>query len=201
MRVEFHETLSKLRKRKRVSQRVAAAEFGISQALLSHYENGIREPGLEFLHRACNYYGVTSDYLLGRSEENLAETISPTSAAVEAQLDARALVTLLQSVAALKSDALFHCTLRCFGAVTYTLLRHLATQDPEAGALFLSVPENRVAATATLEQHEAELGFLGALGLLPTSDEKEPRRLISPQLEVLLAALDRQIASHTKATT
>lgn len=63
----FSETLSKLRQARGVSQKVAAAQLGVSQALLSHYENGIREPGLEFVCRACDYYGVSSDLLLGRT--------------------------------------------------------------------------------------------------------------------------------------
>ena len=63
----FPETLSALRKGRNISQRQAAAELGISQALLSHYENGAREPGLGFVCRACDYYGVTADYLLCRS--------------------------------------------------------------------------------------------------------------------------------------
>ena len=45
----------------------AAGELGISQALLSHYENGVREPGLAFVTRACDYYHVSADYLLGRT--------------------------------------------------------------------------------------------------------------------------------------
>ena len=45
----FSETMSALRKERGASQRTAAAELGISQALLSHYENGAREPGLEFV--------------------------------------------------------------------------------------------------------------------------------------------------------
>ena len=65
----FPETLSALRREKNLSQRQAAAELGISQALLSHYENGAREPGLNFVCRACDYYGVSADYLLGRSDE------------------------------------------------------------------------------------------------------------------------------------
>ena len=65
----FQETLSALRREKNISQRQAAASLGISQALLSHYENGAREPGLQFVCRACDYYGVTADYLLGRSED------------------------------------------------------------------------------------------------------------------------------------
>lgn len=64
----FPETLSALRKEKTISQRKAAADLGISQALLSHYENGLREPGLAFLCRACDYYGVSADYLLCRTD-------------------------------------------------------------------------------------------------------------------------------------
>lgn len=52
-----------------LSQRQAAGDLGISQALLSHYENGVREPKLEFVIKACEYYGVTTDYVLGRSQD------------------------------------------------------------------------------------------------------------------------------------
>ena len=41
--------------------------MGISQALLSHYEKGIRECGLDFLVKTAEYYGVSTDYLLGRT--------------------------------------------------------------------------------------------------------------------------------------
>lgn len=64
----FPETLSALRKQRNISQRTAAADLNISQALLSHYENGAREPGLAFICRACDYYGVTADFLLCRSD-------------------------------------------------------------------------------------------------------------------------------------
>ncbi len=66
MPYDFPSVLSSLRKLKGVSQREAAGALGISQALLSHYENGVREPGLDFLCKACSYYGVSADYLLGR---------------------------------------------------------------------------------------------------------------------------------------
>ena len=67
MNADFSRVLSLLRQEKGISQRRAAAALGISQALLSHYENGIREPGLNFVARACDYYHVSADYLLGRS--------------------------------------------------------------------------------------------------------------------------------------
>lgn len=64
---EFSRTLSLLRQQRGVSQRTAAADLGVSQALLSHYENGVREPGLAFVVRACEYYHVSADYILGRT--------------------------------------------------------------------------------------------------------------------------------------
>lgn len=67
MATDFSRTLSLLRQEKGISQRKAAGEMGISQALLSHYENGIREPGLAFVVKACDYYHVSADYLLGRT--------------------------------------------------------------------------------------------------------------------------------------
>ena len=68
MQRTFHETLAALRKKRGLSQRQVAAQLGISQALLSHYENGAREPGLSFVCRVCEYYEVSADYLLGRTD-------------------------------------------------------------------------------------------------------------------------------------
>ena len=64
----FSNVLCELRRAKGLSQRKAAADLHISQALLSHYENGAREPGLHFVCLACDYYGVSADYLLGRTD-------------------------------------------------------------------------------------------------------------------------------------
>ena len=64
---EFPRILTLLRKERGLSQKRAAADLGISQALLSHYEKGMRECGLDFLARAASYYGVSCDYLLGRT--------------------------------------------------------------------------------------------------------------------------------------
>lgn len=66
---EFPRVLTHLRKEAGLSQKKAAESLGISQALLSHYEKGIRECGLLFLVRAADFYHVSVDYLLGRSLE------------------------------------------------------------------------------------------------------------------------------------
>lgn len=67
----FGESLGLLRRARGKNQRTASAELGISQALLSHYENDTREPGLAFVIKACDYYGVTADFMLGRSNRQV----------------------------------------------------------------------------------------------------------------------------------
>ncbi len=67
----FSSTLSELRKERGLSQKEAAAELGISQALLSHYEKGIRECGHGFLIKAADFYGVSCDYLLGFTNDRI----------------------------------------------------------------------------------------------------------------------------------
>ena len=57
---KFAATLSQLRRERGISQKKAAGDLGISQALLSHYEKGIRECGLDFVVKCA-------DYLLGVS--------------------------------------------------------------------------------------------------------------------------------------
>lgn len=65
---KFAKILVSLRNERNISQKKAASDLGVSQALLSHYEKGIRECGLDFLIKCSEYYGVTTDYLLGISQ-------------------------------------------------------------------------------------------------------------------------------------
>lgn len=72
----FPHAILSLRIEKGLSQKDAAAELGISPALLSHYEKGIRECGLDFLCRCADFYDVTTDFLLGRSAERHKSTLA-----------------------------------------------------------------------------------------------------------------------------
>lgn len=76
MSTDFARIMTLLRKERKISQKKAAEDLGVSQGLLSHYEKGKRECGLDFLVRAANYYNVSCDYLLGRSPEPQGKTIS-----------------------------------------------------------------------------------------------------------------------------
>ena len=69
MNKDFPRIITMLRKEKKFSQKQVAEDLGISQALLSHYEKGIRECGLDFLIKVSDYYSVSCDFLLGRTPE------------------------------------------------------------------------------------------------------------------------------------
>ena len=73
---EFSRIITLLRKEKGITQKQAAEQLGVSQALLSHYEKGIRECGLDFVVRVADFYGVSCDYLLGRSPDRSGLTLS-----------------------------------------------------------------------------------------------------------------------------
>ena len=55
MAVEFSRVITLLRKERGITQKQAAADLGISQAQLSHYEKGIRECGLDFVVQVADY--------------------------------------------------------------------------------------------------------------------------------------------------
>ena len=68
MAIAFSNRITALRKERGLSQKEVAMSLGVSQALLSHYEKGVRECGLEFVVRCADYFGVTTDYLLGKDD-------------------------------------------------------------------------------------------------------------------------------------
>lgn len=72
----FSRIITLLRKERGVTQKQASQDLGISQALLSHYEKGLRECGLDFLIRLCDYYNVSSDYILGRTADRSGTILS-----------------------------------------------------------------------------------------------------------------------------
>ena len=76
MNSDFPRIITFLRKERGLSQKQVASDLGISQALLSHYEKGIRECGLDFLVKAAEYFEVSCDYLLGRTVQRRLASVS-----------------------------------------------------------------------------------------------------------------------------
>lgn len=58
-----------LRLRKKKTQLMVQMDTGIEQALLSKYENGSRIPPTETLIKLADYYGVSIDYILKRTDD------------------------------------------------------------------------------------------------------------------------------------
>ena len=62
-----------LRTSKGLTQEQLAGSLQISRAALSHYEQDRREPDYETLKKIADYFEVTVDYLIGRTNNNKAE--------------------------------------------------------------------------------------------------------------------------------
>ena len=63
----FGENLKHLRKSRDLTQRDFGAKVSLSKAVVSKYENGMGYPSFDVLVRIAQYFGVTTDYLLGVS--------------------------------------------------------------------------------------------------------------------------------------
>ena len=61
--------LKKLRKEKGVSQLKLALDLNMNQNTISRYENMEREADYETLIKFADYFGVSLDYLLGRTNK------------------------------------------------------------------------------------------------------------------------------------
>lgn len=68
------EKLKELRLKANVSQQVMADFLGVSRPAYTMYEIGKREPSHDTLQKLADYFGVSVDYLLGRTENPLPET-------------------------------------------------------------------------------------------------------------------------------
>jgi transcriptional regulator with XRE-family HTH domain len=59
--------LAKLRKEKELAQKELALMLNLSVSTISNYENDIHSPDLATLCKLADFYHVTTDYILGRS--------------------------------------------------------------------------------------------------------------------------------------
>ena len=60
--------LKELRKSRGYTQIAVQMKTGIEQALLSKFENGERTPPTETLMRLAEFYDVSMDYIMGRTD-------------------------------------------------------------------------------------------------------------------------------------
>ena len=60
--------IKELREEKHVSQTKLAMDLGLNQNSVSRYENGDRQADYETLIKLADYFNVSLDYLLGRTD-------------------------------------------------------------------------------------------------------------------------------------
>ena len=65
----MYQRLKDLREDHDLAQKEVAAILGIDQRVYSIYETGKREIPLKHLMTLADYYGVSTDFLLGRTNE------------------------------------------------------------------------------------------------------------------------------------
>jgi len=67
--MKLAERLKELRKERSLRQEQVAVAVDISMSAYCNYEQGKREPIASVLERIADYYDVSVDYLLGRSDD------------------------------------------------------------------------------------------------------------------------------------
>jgi transcriptional regulator with XRE-family HTH domain len=66
---DFSERLRNARELRKLSQSELAAKSGLQPSAVSHFESGRRSPSFQNLKAVADALQVTTDYLIGRSDE------------------------------------------------------------------------------------------------------------------------------------
>ena len=191
MSTDFSRSLALLRKERGISQRTASKELGISQALLSHYENGVREPGLSFVVKACDYYNVSADFLLGRTLSRdgailNAETLPDASKEKDSVLRSSVIATLSRKLLVNSVSMVFdllgktgdrraiRTAAEYLSTAVYKVFRHLYRADKANNEDIFSIPAHQfLSGIPSADMIHAETEYVDAL----TSLTKEKAEL------------------------
>lgn len=68
--IVFHEHLKKMRKERNLTQKQVATAVGITERNYQLYEAGLQKPGFDSLIALADCFGVSLDYLVGRSHDS-----------------------------------------------------------------------------------------------------------------------------------
>ena len=159
MSKDFSRIITLLRKERGMTQKEAAAHLGVSQALLSHYEKGIRECGLDFGIRCADYYHVSCDYLLGRAPDRSGATdgifrgsLLPT---LNKKLIANSLNILFDKLNSCPNKGLVGEISGYLMLAVYRMFRLLYASNPKNAPVLFSVPTELCAGYADAEMARA----------------------------------------------
>ena len=157
---DFPRIITLLREERGLSQRKAAEDLGISQPLLSHYEKGLRECGLDFVVKAAEYYDVSADYLLGRTANRKSGQVvisdSPESEilpshhsaktgiinALNKKLIINSLNIIFDILERIDNKGLSTECASCMSSSIYLIFRAIYSSNPKNSQNIFSVPEH-----------------------------------------------------------
>ncbi len=72
---QFNELLVELRQDRKMTQEDLAKVLFVTSGTISNYENGVHLPDIEKLVSLADFFGVTTDYLLGRCASRLSPDV------------------------------------------------------------------------------------------------------------------------------
>ncbi len=72
---QFNELLFELRQDRKMTQEDLAKVLFVTSGTISNYENGVHLPDIEKLISLADFFGVTTDYLLGRCASRLSPDV------------------------------------------------------------------------------------------------------------------------------
>lgn len=61
------DVIKELRKERNISQALLAKNIGVSQKAIDYWERGVNEPKASYIVKLADFFGVSADFLLGRS--------------------------------------------------------------------------------------------------------------------------------------
>jgi len=67
----FAVRLRTIRKQRKLTQRELASKLNMSQSTIALYETGDRKPDPDTINKIADFFDVSTDYLLGRSDDTI----------------------------------------------------------------------------------------------------------------------------------
>ena len=83
----FAERLKRLRRSRELNQVQLAQKLGVQKQSISNWENDNIMPSVERLERAADFFGVTTDYLLGREKKTESRFLLDVSGLRQREID------------------------------------------------------------------------------------------------------------------
>lgn len=61
------DVIKELRKERNLSQSALGLKIGVSQKAIDYWERGVNEPKASYIIKLADFFGVSADFLLGRT--------------------------------------------------------------------------------------------------------------------------------------